>query len=178
MIRPLQERAGLALTRFRYRRAPSVVSFTRSLSAATNILVALPDNRADEIAAQGVLRMLRDRVGEKRLTVAASHQAVDTARLLPHAGYIPLFDRDVNALRIPRPHALRKLEAQRYDLAVDLCLDFVLPPAYIVLASEARVRVGFAKRGAAVFYNFIVHSDPAHGRDARYERLAQCLEMF
>jgi ADP-heptose:LPS heptosyltransferase len=178
MIQPLQERAGLAVARFRYRGAPPVVSFGRSFSEATNVLVALPDNRADEAAAQGVLRMLRDRVGEAHLTVVASHQAVETARLLPHAGYIPLFDRDVNALRLPRPQVLRKLEARRYDLAVDLCLDFVLPPAYIVRASGARVRVGFAKRGAGVFYNLLVHADPAQGRAARYDRLAECLAMF
>ena len=66
MIRPLQERAGLAVARFRYRGTPPVVSFGRSFSEATNVLVALPDNRADEAAAQGVLRMLRERGGVRR----------------------------------------------------------------------------------------------------------------
>lgn len=178
MIRAIQERGGLLSARLRWRTAPEPVSFPRMLTEAGNVLVALPPGAADETAAQPVLRLLRDRVGEQRMTIAVLHQAVTTARLLPHARFVHLFPTSLNSLRIPRAEVVGKAREPHHTLAVDLCLDFRLPPAYIVRASDARVRIGFAKRGDTLFYNFIVQTDPSHGSTEMYERLAQCLEMF
>lgn len=178
MITSIQERGGLLYARLRWRSAPGPVSFPRMLTGGGNVLVALPPEAADEMAAQPVLQLLRDRVGEERMTIAVLHQAVTTARMLPDARYVQLFPPALNSLRIPRAAVIGKAREPHHTLAVDLCLDFLLPPAYIVRASDARVRIGFAKRGADVFYNFVVQTDPSHGRTGMYERLAQCLEMF
>lgn len=178
MMTAIQERGGLLYARLRWRSAPGPVSFPRMLTGAGGVLVALPPEPADEAAAQPVLQFLRDRVGEQRMTIVVLHQAVTTARLLPHAHYVQLFPPSLNSLRIPRAGVIAKAIEPRHILAVDLCLDFLLPPAYIVRASDARVRIGFPKRGADVFYNFVVQTDPSHGRTGMYERLVQCLEMF
>jgi hypothetical protein len=66
---------------------------------------------------------------------------------------------------------------RQYDVAVDLNLDFLLPSGYICKASTARIRVGFARPGADLFYNFQVKFE-ASSTAAMYDRLASCLKMF
>jgi hypothetical protein len=178
MMTTLQETAGLLLSHVRWRGASQPVSFTRSLSGASNVLVALPPNRADETAARPVLRLLQERVGEERMTIVVLHQAVETTRMFPRARYLQMFAPELTGLRIPRQHVIESVKRGQFDLAVDLCLDFVLPPAYIVRASGARVRIGIPKRGADLFYNFLVHPGPSQSRAGTYERVVHSLEMF
>jgi ADP-heptose:LPS heptosyltransferase len=84
----------------------------------------------------------------------------------------------VSYFYLPRADFINSIKQKRYDLAIDLNLDLVLPSGYICKASGATVRVGFNQEHADVFYNFQIKPDPTLGRKLIYDRLVQCLQKF
>jgi ADP-heptose:LPS heptosyltransferase len=79
---------------------------------------------------------------------------------------------------LPGNDLITRVKKRRYDLTIDLNLDLVLPSAYICKESDARIRVGFARKHADTFYNFQINVDPTLDRKLVYERLVKCLQMF
>lgn len=96
---------------------------------------------------------------------------------VPRSEVIRIPDEEVTRLFHPSAAVLKSIRSRPYDIAIDLNLDFLLPSGYICRASNARVRVGFTRPGADLFYNFQVKGNGSNGT-ALYDRLAACLKMF
>lgn len=170
---------GLRIARWRFRKIKDpVISFTSALSEAGSVLVAMPFGEADTGPMIPIIRLLQDRVGEENITVVTSDHAVEIVRLLPRGQFIQVLDSELSPFYLPRPLLVERVTRKPFDIAIDLSLDLVLPPAYIVRASNARVRVGFTKRLADVFYNLQIQPDTTLSRKLIYDRMVKCLEMF
>ncbi len=152
------------------------MSFTGSLSSGQRVLVILPLSPS-EPPANAILELFRTRYGEERLTLVADTADTRVGTLLPHSEIIRITGEEVTRLFHPKADVLKRITTRTYDAAIDLNLDFLLPSGYICKASNARVRVGFARPGADFFYNFQVQVE-GHHIDAVYDHLAACLKMF
>ncbi|MEK9138062.1 MAG: hypothetical protein AAB393_13125, partial [Bacteroidota bacterium] len=146
--------------------------------AIWDALVVMPLAEQDLLPTRRVIEMLRSRFREEDITVVTGDHGLEIVRLLPRSQFIHLLKPQVSYFFIPRPDFIGSLSRKRYDLAIDLNLDFVLPSGYICRASGATIRVGFSHKQADVFYNFQVKPDPTLGRKLIYDRLVQCLEKF
>jgi len=85
---------------------------------------------------------------------------------------------DINPWFVPRRDLLRKMETNSFDVALDLNVRLSLPSAFLCKASNAPLRVSFAKHGGDQFYNFQVRAKGASVNSQSYRSLLKCLDMF
>jgi ADP-heptose:LPS heptosyltransferase len=175
----LRHTFGVQLAKWRFRKAQDdVVSFTSAISSAQRVLLIMPLTTEDLLPTLQVLEMVKSQFARENITVITGDRGVEAVRLLPHSHFIHLLKAQVSPFYLPRADFVSNLTQRRYDLAIDLNLDLVLPSGYICKVSGARIRVGFCHNYADVFYNFQVKPDPTLGRRLIYDRFVHCLRKF
>ncbi len=179
MLEPLRRSLGLRLARHRLRKEQDqVLSFSAALSDARTLLVILPMAQMRMIPTHSIIERLKKRFDESNITIVSNDHAVETMRMLPRAHFIRILEEDLTPMFLPRKTLINRIHERQYDAAIDLSVDLVLPSAYIVKKSGARIRIGFNRESADLFYNFLIHSNPNLDPKLIYNRLAECLEMF
>jgi len=169
----------MALAAFHFRGwRDDVISFARAVSGAQRVLVVMPLNQRELLSAFNVIVMLKRKFDEERITVIGDERGLETLRLMPKSHFVQIRETDVDLFFHPRPAFLTLIKDRRFDLAIDLNLDFVLPSGYICRESNAKVRMGFAGPSVDRFYNFQIQPDPRQPRQTMYDRVAKCLYMF
>ncbi len=175
----LRMKIGIRLAAFRFRkRKEQVISFARAVSGAQRALVIMPLDQRELLSALNVITMLKRKFEEERITVVGDERGVEAIRLMPKSHFVQIRETDINLLYHPRPAFLNLLKDRKFDLAIDLNLDLVLPSAYICRETNAKVRIGFAGAHADRFFNFQIQPDPQQSRKTIYDRVAKCLYMF
>ena len=175
----LRHSVGVRLARWHFRNShDEVISFTNAISSAQRVLLIMPLTAEDLLPTLQVLEMVRSQFKGENITVVTGDRGVEAVRLLPRSQFLHLLKTQVSPLFLPRADFVKSVTQKRYDLAMDLNLDLVLPSGYICKVSGARIRVGFRHTQADVFYNFQVRPDPTLGRKLIYDRFVQCLRKF
>lgn len=179
MLTQLRHSVGLLAARYRFRRSPEeVISFTSAVSSSRTVLVILPFNTQEIQSTTLVIEFLKNRFRGENITLVSGSHSVDIIRALPRSQFLHIVPGDIDSFFLPRKELLLRIRTRPCELAIDLNLDFLLPSGYICRASGARVRVGFTRRRAEVFYNFLIRPDPTLARKLIYDRLANCLDKF
>lgn len=179
MLEPLRRSLGMRVAKFRFRKQrEKVQSFTRLLPSAGTALVIMPLASGPDGDHANVLALFRKHFAPENLTILTAAPRDRMERLLPRSRVITIAQDETSFLYLPRQVVLDRVHARRYDLAVDLNLDFMLPSAYICRESDARVRVGRSGQHADTFFNLQVRLDPSPEKGDAYGRLVQCLQMF
>jgi len=179
MMESLRHSIGLMAARYRFRRTrESVISFTKTISSSRTVLIVLPFNAHQVQSTAMVIDLLRRSFKGEDITVASTDHAVEVVRTLPRSQFVHILPDEISYFFLPRRELLNRILSKPYDLAIDLNLDFLLPSGYICRASGARVRVGFTRKSADIFYNFQIQADPTLARKLIYDRLANCLQKF
>jgi hypothetical protein len=177
MLETFRHMLGIRTARWHFRRLRNdVISFTDSLSTGKQALLILPLTPTTYSPAS-VIDLVRSRFPENRLTIVAEEHDTGAAVLLPQSTIVRVSLAQLDWLFRPSRDITQRVARQTYDVAIDLNLDSLLPSAYICKGSNARVRVGFARKGAEHFYNFVLQPDTAR-TGALFDRLAACLKMF
>ena len=179
MLEGTRHSLGATIARWHFRKSrDEVMSFTNAVSSAHRVLLIMPLHVEDLLPTLQVIQMLKSRFTEENISIITGGHGVEIVRLLPRSHFIHLLKPQVSALYLPRADFIKSLTQKRYDLAIDLNLDLVLPSGYICKASGAKVRIGFVHRKADIFYNFQIKPDSTLGRKLIYDRLVQCLQKF
>jgi ADP-heptose:LPS heptosyltransferase len=84
----------------------------------------------------------------------------------------------VNKWFVPRRELLQRMESNNFDVALDLNFHLSLPCAFLCKASNAPLRISFAKRNGDQFYNFQVKTKGNTANKYSYRSLLKCLDMF
>jgi ADP-heptose:LPS heptosyltransferase len=179
MLEGMRHSLGTQFARWLFRKSrDEVMSFTSAISSAQRVLLVMPLTEEDLLPTLKVIEMLKSRFREESITIVTGYGGIEVVRLLPRGQFIHLLKTQVSYFYFPRADFISSLRQKRYDLAIDLNLDLVLPSGYICKVSGANVRVGFTQKHADVFYNFQIKPDPTLGRKLIYDRLVQCLQKF
>ena len=179
MLEGTRHSLGVQFARWLFRKSrDEVISFTNAISSAQRVLLVMPLTEEDLLPTLKVIEMLKSQFREESITIVTGYGGIEVVRLLPRGQFIHLLKTQVSYFYLPRADFINSLRQKRYDLAIDLNLDLVLPSGYICKVSGAKVRVGFNQRHADVFYNFQIKPDPTLGRKLIYDRLVQCLQKF
>lgn len=175
----LRVRAGHLLARYRFRKSRDLpISFSSAMSAARSVTVILPLAENEPILYQTVTQLLVQRFDGQSITIIAADHAVEVMRLLPRSTIVHFRQDELNAVYLPKPELQERLDRRRSDIAIDLNLDFLLPSAYICKVTGASIRIGFSRRFADDYYNFIIRPDRTLARKMNYDRLAEFLQRF
>lgn len=179
MFDGLRTSVGMMKARLEFRREKDhVIRFTEAISSARHALVIMPLNPANLLPTVTVFEMLKKRFREEHLTVITGDHRLEVMRLLPRTQFMHLLETEISMFHLPTRDVIERIRKKQYDLAIDLNLDLVLPSGYICKASGARIRVGFVRKYAELFYNLLIQPDPTLGTKLIYDRLVQCLERF
>ena len=177
MLESLGRSLGLSLSRFRFRNnRDEVISFA-GITAGNHALLILPLTPS-AVSPAPVIDLLRKHFPDNRITIVTDEHDSTVGALLPRSEILRFGTANISRFFLPTPDITRVVQARRYDVAIDLNLDFLLPSAYICKASNARVRLGFARTGAEAFYNFLMQPDITRGAAHLYERFAAVVQMF
>lgn len=179
MLEKLRNSVGLLGARFHFRRTrDEALSFGNSFASASSILLLMPLDGSPLYPVAPVVTMLRKHKKEEQITVVVGSHSNEAFTALERSPIVRILPEEIGAFLLPRRDVLTRVRRTRYDLAIDLNLDFLLPSGYICRESMAPVRVGFARSHADLFYNFQVQTPGTESRTVRYEQFARCLEMF
>jgi hypothetical protein len=177
MFESTRRSIGYHLARLTFRGKPDqTMSFTGALTAGKRVLLVLPLVPTQH-STGAVIELVRARYGDDHITVVADALDNGITALMPHSEILRISAQQVTRFFHPPAALLQRLNGKSFDIAIDLNLDFLLPSGYICKASGARVRVGFTKPGADLFYNLQVQTGNTRGPGV-YDRLASCLKMF
>ena len=179
MFENLRFKVGLTYTRFHFRKTrDQVLQFTEAVNRADKALIIFPESATDSESLQGVLKYLVRRFTSGNLLIVTPEDFLPVVRMgdkIPTVAYSP---RDVNAWFVPRPDLLRKLKRSTFDVAFDLNVNLALPSAFLCRASNAPLRVSFAKSFADQFYNFQIQTRARSNSSFAYRTFLNCIEMF
>jgi len=179
MFEGLRTLVGWQTARFRFRKdRDRVIRFTEAVTSARSALVIMPLNPTNLLPTVTVFEMLKKKFQEEHLTVITGDHGLEVMRLLPRTQFIHILAAEVSPFYLPHKDIIARVRKKPYDLAIDLNLDLVLPSGYICRASDARIRVGFVRKRADMFYNFLIRPDPTLGTKLIYDRMVQCLQRF
>lgn len=179
MFEDARSTIGVQLARFRYRKPEDpVMSFREAVSTARRAMLIMPLRKREFLPTVLVIEFLKQRFREEDLTILSDDHGREAVRMLPRSHFIHILNDEVSPLFLPRRTLLYRVQERRCDLVVDLNLDFLLPSAYICKESAARVRIGFTRRYAEKFYNFLIQPDPRLERKHVYDRMASFLRKF
>jgi hypothetical protein len=177
MLESLRRFCGVQLSRWHFRQMHNdVISFSESMSTGGHALLILPLTPGPQSPAS-VIDLVRTRFTEERLTIVTEEHDAGAGALLPRSTIIRIRTSQIDWLFHPSREVMKNVVMRKYDIAIDLNLDSLLPSAYICKGSNARVRIGCSRKGGEYFYNFLMQPDISRG-GSLYDRLAACLKMF
>jgi ADP-heptose:LPS heptosyltransferase len=179
MLEGLRRSIGFQIARIHFRNVRErVISFSNAVSSAQQALLIMPFRRREVLPTVMVIDFLKKHFSEENITVVTDDHGLDAMRLLPRSQFVHILVSEVSMFYLPRRSVIQRIRQKKYDLAIDLNLDLVLPSGYICKESNARVRVGFVKRRSETFYNLQIQPDPTLSKKLIYDRLVKCLQMF
>ena len=179
MLEGFRRRAGLIYSRVHFRQSRDpMIHFTNVLTQARRALVILPEASIDREMVTTLLRYLLQKFSSEEITVILRDDQVYSFASTPRLKTLTYSNRDLNPWFVPRRELVEKMNTQSYDVTMDLNMSFSLPSAFLCKASNAPLRVSFAKREGDWFYNFQVRTKKTDGTVRMYRNFLKCLEMF
>ncbi|MFI5252951.1 MAG: glycosyltransferase family 9 protein [Bacteroidota bacterium] len=179
MFESLMKSIGLQIAKYQFRNDRDTLQpMTNFLSNARNVLVVLPVGYDEAILASDALSAQREKLSNIQFIIVHNSTRFTSLAHFPKSEVIRLDPPDINKFFLPRKAVINRLPKHQYDVAIDLNVDFVLYSAYICKASQARVRVGFAKPEGDIFYNVHLQFSEPRTPEALYDKFVKCLSMF
>ena len=179
MFENLRLKVGVSYTRFHFRKMKDqVLRFTEAVNRADQALVIFPESITDSESLLGVIKYLSRRFTSGNLVVVGREDLLSGLHMHEKISTVTFSPRDVNTWFVPSGDLLRKLKRSTFDVAFDLNVNLALPSAFLCRASNAPLRVGFAKTHADQFYNFQIQTRDRSNSSFAYKTFLNCLEMF
>ena len=179
MFERVRFRIGLTFARLHFRKkGDRAMVFTDVLTRAHRTLVIFPEREIAAEAASTIIRYLLRRFSAEGVCVVIRNDLVFTLASAPPIKTVTYTAQDVSRWLIPRHTLLSRLTPGAFDAALDLNTTLALSSAYLCRASNAPLRISFAKPEGDTFYNFQVQSKESGAALSTYRNFLKCLDMF
>ncbi len=172
-------KVGLFYTRLHFRHNHDrIMNFTNALRRSRRALVIFPESPLDVESASTFLQYMLRKFSSEGMMVAIRDDQLFTMASAPPLKTLTYSAHDINNWFVPRHALLQRMESNNFDVALDLNFNLSLTSAFLCKASNAPLRIGFAKRDGDQFYNFQVKTRGNNGNKNSYRSLLRCLDMF
>jgi hypothetical protein len=179
MLENFRRNVGLSYSRLHFRgNRDKMMNFTNALSRARRALVIFPDLSMDGETAATVFRYLSRKFSSDSMTVLVRHDQLSYVTASSPLKTLTYTPEDINTWYVPRRSLVKKMMAMNFDVAFDLNVDLSVTGAFLCKASNAPLRISFAKDRGDQFYNFQVQTRGTSNRPHSYRTLLKYLEMF
>lgn len=179
MLESVRRSIGGRFARFHFRKSrDAAISFPYPIHSSATLLAVAPLHASEGTDIVARLLPLRDSFDEGMITIVADVPRHHIERALPRSHVITIKPEEVGRFFLPHKGLFARLPQRRYDVALDLNLDFLLPSAYICKESNAPLRAGFERQYADTFFNFLVRVHASSTQAQACDHLIACLHMF
>lgn len=179
MFEKALEYIGLQYTRFIFRKEKDTQQvMTNFIERSRRALIILPTEYDDAFTAGTTFKALKEKFDHLQITILTEGIRATPLNEFQKSKIIRMRSSHINKLFLPRQNFLRTILENKYDIVIDLNLDFVLYTAYISKASGANIRIGFAHKYTDYFYNIQFNVDRNRPAQEIYNQLVQYLKKF
>jgi ADP-heptose:LPS heptosyltransferase len=179
MLEGFRRKVGLSYSRLHFRNSHDrMMNFTNALSKSHKALVIFPESSLDSESVSTFFRYIIRKFSSEKVTVLIRDNQLFAMSSAPPLKTLIYSLQDINTWFVPRRKLLQKMEAKSFDVAFDLNIDLSLPSAFLCKASNAPLRVSFAKQNGDQFYNFQIKTKETTSKTHSYRSLLKCLDMF
>lgn len=151
------------------------VSFSSALRKSFSYLILMPENDKDYREAFSILEYL-DLQG-KVVTILTNDFRVSLLPAKFRNKAIGFSINEVNKIKLPSHKLLERLKDKRYDVIIDLNRNQNLFFSFIANIIPAKLRIGFSKKNADRYYNFVVNNSDTDSQKS-YNNFLNCIKMF
>jgi hypothetical protein len=153
----------------------SEMTFSSVLKKSFSFLVLMPQNDKDYRESFHILDYL-DAQG-KNLTILTNDFRVSLLPAKFRNKAIGFAVDEVSKLNLPTRKLIDRISNKSFDVVIDLNRDENLFYSYLSNIVKSKLRIGFKKRKAETFYNFLV--DGSENDSAKsYINFLNCIKMF
>jgi hypothetical protein len=149
--------------------------FSEALKRSGSFLILMPEDEKDFRASYLVIEHLEHLNKSIKILTRDYRISLLPAKFRNKAMEFGI--SDLNKLDLPSHKLIEKLSAMRVDGVIDLNRKDDLFYSYVSNLVSARIRIGFAKRGADKFYNFQISNKDVESEKS-YTNFLNCLKMF
>jgi len=149
--------------------------FSEVLKRSGSFLILMPEDEKDFRASYLVIEHLEHLNKSIKILTRDYRISLMPAKFRNKAMEFGL--SDLNKLDLPAHKLVEKLSEMRFDGVIDLNRKDDLFYSYVSNLVNARIRIGFAKKGADKFYNFQISNNDIEA-DKSYNNFLNCLKMF
>jgi predicted Zn-ribbon and HTH transcriptional regulator len=149
--------------------------FSETLKRAGSFLILMPEYEKDFRASFIVLDHLDHLNKSLKILTRDYRISLMPAKFRNRA--IEFGIADLNKLNLPGNKLIEKLSEMKFDGVMDLNIKDDLFYSYASNVVNARIRIGFAKRGSDKYYNFQIATNDTDSEKS-YNNFLNCLKMF
>jgi hypothetical protein len=149
--------------------------FSEALKRSGSFLILMPEDEKDFRASYVVLEHLEHLNKSIKILTRDYRISLLPAKFRNKATEFGI--ADLNKLDLPSNKLIEKLSEMKFDGVIDLNRKDDLFYSYVSNLVSARIRIGFAKKGADKFYNFQISNNDVES-DKSYTNFLNCLKMF
>ena len=179
MLEGFRLKVGLSYSRLHFRQKQDrMMNFTNALTQSRRALVIFPESSFDGESASAFLHYLLRKFSSEGMMVAIRDDQLFAMASAPPLKTLTYSIRDVNNWFVPRRELLQRMGSNKFDVALDLNINLSLTGAFLCKASNAPLRISFAKKNGDQFYNIQVKIKGNDDNKYSYQSLLKCLDMF
>ena len=176
MIDQIKNSIGLLYSYYQFRNLiEQTTHFTKSFSSSETGIVILPFNDNDFTASLNFIDLIQ-RNFNKRSLVYILKKPDERVQNIQNVFY--LNDEKISFFNLIKVEKFHKLLHAKFDFAIDLNKEFILPAAYLIRCLHSDVKISFSKKHGDLFYNFQYNSSSATALEVQYINLFKTISMF
>ena len=149
--------------------------FSEALRRSGSFLILMPEDEKDFRASYIILEYLEHLNKSIKILTRDYRISLMPAKFRNKAMEFGI--ADLNKLDLPSHKLIEKLSDMKFDGVMDLNRKDDLFYSYASNLVNARIRIGFTKKGADKFYNFQIANNDVESELA-YSNFLNCLKMF
>ena len=149
--------------------------FSEALKRSGSFLVLMPEDEKDFRASYLVIEHLEHL--NKSIKILTRDYRISLLPAKFRSKAMEFGISDLNKLDMPSHKMIEKLSSMKFDGVIDLNRKDDLFYSYVSNLVNARIRIGFSKKGADKFYNFQISNNDIESEKS-YNNFLNCLKMF
>jgi len=149
--------------------------FSEALKRSGSFLILMPEDEKDFRASFVVLEHLEHLNKSLKILTRDYRISLMPAKFRNKAMEFGV--ADLNRLDLPNNRLIEKLSGMKFDGVIDLNRKNDLFYSYTSNLVNAKIRIGFAKKGSDKFYNFQISNNDIDS-EISYNNFLNCLKMF
>lgn len=151
------------------------LSFSSALKKSFSFLVLMPADEKDYRQSFQILDYLESQ--GKTLTILTNDFRVSLLPAKFRNKAIGFAVNEVSKLNLPTHKLTERLQEKLFDVVIDLNREENLFYSYTANIVKSKIRIGFKKRKADVYYNFVVEGSDSDSVKT-YNNFLNCIKMF